>query len=296
VDGVPINNTTTNTDDQSQGGAGYDFGNAASDINPSDIESINVLKGAAATALYGSRAAAGVVMITTKKGSSDKRGLGITLNSNVTVGWIDKSTFPTYQKDYGAGYGMFDWQEASDGTPIVATMDDASNGPKFDPKVNYYQWDAVDPTSPNYHKATPWVAAANGPITFFQNPVTYTNTVSLENGFEKGSYRISYTNYKQDGLMPNSEMKKNNLLLNGTWKVSDKLTANASANMIRTDNKGRNSTGYNDNIMTSFRQWFETNVDIKELKDAYFRTHRNVTWNYANPAWEDTSSFALLKP
>jgi TonB-linked SusC/RagA family outer membrane protein len=289
VDGVPINNTNFNTSDQSQTGAGYDYGNPASDINPSDIESVNILKGAAATALYGSRAAGGVVMITTKKGDLKKKGIGISINSNVTVGFVDKSTFPTYQKDYGAGYGQFDWQTTDDGKTWVATMDDASNGPHFDKNVSYYQWDAVDPESPNYNKATPWVAAKNGPITFFDNPISYTNSVSIENGSDKGAYRLSYTNFSQNGLLPNSYLGKNNFLMNGSWKVTDRLTATGSANLINSTGLGRNSTGYNDNIMTSFRQWFETNVDIKELKDAYFKTKRNVTWNWTDPTSADES-------
>jgi TonB-dependent SusC/RagA subfamily outer membrane receptor len=90
VDGMPFDNSNTNTDNQVQGRGGYDYGNAAADINPDDIESINVLKGAAATALYGSRAANGVIVITTKKG---KKGLGISINSGVILGNIDKSTF-----------------------------------------------------------------------------------------------------------------------------------------------------------------------------------------------------------
>lgn len=87
VDGVPVDNTTTNSGTQQRGAGGYDYGNAAADINPDDIESMNVLKGAAATALYGSRAANGVIMITTK---AAKRGLGITVNSGLSVSSIDK--------------------------------------------------------------------------------------------------------------------------------------------------------------------------------------------------------------
>src|SRR3990170_3315539 len=86
VDGVPIDNSNTNDANQTTGRGGYDFGNAAADINPDIIESINVLKGAAASALYGSRAANGVIMITTKKG---RKGLGVTINSGVTIGKID---------------------------------------------------------------------------------------------------------------------------------------------------------------------------------------------------------------
>lgn len=306
IDGVPVNNDVTNTSSQKQAGLGYDYGNAASDINPDDIESINVLKGAAATALYGSRAANGVIMITTKKGSAStstvKKGLGVTINSGVTLGFVDKSTFPEYQTSYGAGYGHY-----YDGDPgdefwylrdingidengdlnfdddqCVVTSEDASYGAPFDGHL-VYQWDAFDPELANYMTATPWITAENGPITFFEKPVTLTNSVSLENANDMGSYRFSYTNYKQKGLLPNSELKKDNLLLNTTWKVSDKLSATGSASYIRTKGLGRNSTGYSDNIMTSFRQWMQTNVDIKDQWDAYDLTGRNLTWNWADP-------------
>src|SRR5690554_3981528 len=107
VDGVPISNRNTNTSAQSQAsGNYYDYGNAAADINPDDIESVNVLKGAAASALYGSRAANGVIIITTKKGKKNQ-GMGVTINSNATVGFIDKSTFAEYQTQYGPGYGDY---------------------------------------------------------------------------------------------------------------------------------------------------------------------------------------------
>ncbi|MEI6436667.1 MAG: SusC/RagA family TonB-linked outer membrane protein [Bacteroidota bacterium] len=294
VDGVPVNNSTYNSSGQSQGGIGYDYGNAASDINPDDIESINVLKGSAATALYGSRAAGGVIMITTKKGAptvstteGKKKFCGVTLNSGVTVGWVDKSTFPTYQKQYGAGYGLY-WTEADlnhDGImeQWSNVIDDASYGPAFNPDLMVYQWDAVDPESPNYLKATPWVAAENGPVTFFQKPVTFTNSVAIDNSGAKGSYRLSYTNFTQKGLLPNSKLNKNNILLNGTWNVNDRLTVSGSGNFSTTKGLGRNSTGYSDNIMTSFRQWMETNVDYQQQKDMYDLTGRNITWNYADP-------------
>jgi TonB-linked SusC/RagA family outer membrane protein len=299
IDGVPISNRATNTVGQLQDGTGYDYGNAASDINPDDIESINILKGAAATALYGSRAATGVIMITTKKGSGKKNGIGITVNSNFTLGTIDKSTFPKYQQKYGAGYGHYydgpdgywylrDLVPAPHGDGVdeqwVVTSEDASYGAPFDPKLNVYQWNAVDPQSPFYQKATPWVAAKNGPITFFNKSQTYTNTVAVENSFDKGNYRLSYTNFKNLGIAPNSSLRKNNILMNGSWKVNNKLTVTGSANYIQTNGKGRNGTGYNDNYMGSWRQWFQTNVDIQQLKDAYFTTKRNVTWNWADPS------------
>ncbi|MEI6173757.1 MAG: SusC/RagA family TonB-linked outer membrane protein [Bacteroidota bacterium] len=311
IDGVPVNNDVTNTRSQAQAGTGYDYGNAASDINPEDIESINVLKGSAATALYGSRAANGVIMITTKKGtkaagSEQRRGAGVTFSTAATVGFVDKSTMVHYQKDYGGGYGAYYdgpggyWymryinddgtitvdpkSESSKLTQWVVTSEDASYGAKFDPSLNVYQWDAVDPQSPNFLKATPWKAADNGPITFFDKPVTWSNTLSIENTFRGGNYRMSYTNFTQNGLMPNSKLVKNNVTLNATWNVNDRLTVSGYGNYSINKGTGRNSTGYNDNIMGSFRQWYQVNVDIKEQKDMFNLTQRNLTWNYADPS------------
>ncbi|WP_245586303.1 carboxypeptidase-like regulatory domain-containing protein [Olivibacter sitiensis] len=171
IDGVPISNANINTSGQQSGGTGYDYGNAAADINPDDILSVNVLKGAAATALYGSRAANGVIMITTKKGK--KNSLNVQVNTGLTVGKIDKSTYLTYQKEYGAGYtgegsmwtadidgdGVLDW--------VTSFTSDASMGTKFDPNKLVYQWNAFDPNSPYFGQATPWVAAQNDPTSFF---------------------------------------------------------------------------------------------------------------------------------
>ncbi|MEH6406036.1 MAG: SusC/RagA family TonB-linked outer membrane protein [Leeuwenhoekiella sp.] len=302
IDGVPINNTNTNSSGQSQGTGGYyDYGNAASDINPDDIESVNILKGAAASALYGSRAANGVIMITTKKGKANT-GLGITVNSSVAFGSIDKSTFAKYQNQYGAGYGHYYddpdgywYQEDINGDGIddqtVVYTEDASYGAPFDPSLMVYQWDSFDPDSPNYQTATPWVNAKNGPISFFETPVTISNSISVENGTDNGSYRLGYTRFDQTGLLPNSSIKKHNFSISGNYKLSDKLTATGYANYIKTDGLGRNSTGYSDNIISNFKQWWETNVDIKQLRDIYFSTGRNVTWN---PATSDPGSAPIF--
>jgi len=295
IDGVPINNTNSNSSGQSQAsGNYYDYGNAASDINPEDIASINVLKGAAASALYGSRAANGVIMITTKKGNKSK-GLGVTINSGVTVGSIDKSTFAKYQDQYGAGYGAYYDSEDGffyledingDGTDDLTAVytEDASYGAAFDPNLLVYQWDSFDPDSPNYQRATPWVNAKNGPITFFETPVTLTNSISIDNGFESGSFRLAYTKFDQSGLMPNSEINKHNFSFNGTFDLTDKFTATGYANYIKTDGLGRNSTGYNDNVIGNFKQWWQTNVDVEQQKDIYFATGRNISWNPASSA------------
>ncbi|MEN2400406.1 SusC/RagA family TonB-linked outer membrane protein [Flavobacterium sp. MC2016-06] len=286
VDGVPIDNSNTNSDTQAQGKGGYDYGNNVADINQEDIESINILKGAAATALYGSRAANGVVMVTTKKGKKgdekDKK-VGFTFSSGLTVGTVDKSTFPTYQNKYGAGYGFGSSFLDEEKIPTVDTSNDASYGDRFDGKP-VYQWDSATPYSTNYGKATPWSAAKHGPATFFKNAQTFTNSLSLEKATERSSLSMSYVNLLQDGILPNSELKKNQLSARFSQKITDKLTANAYAAVTLQNTVGRNSTGYSDNIIGSFRQWWQTNVDIKEQQNVYNASGgQNITWNWADP-------------
>lgn len=293
VDGVPINNSNFNTAGQSAGGeGGYDFGNMASDINPDDIESINVLKGAAATALYGSRAANGAIIITTKTGAKGGK-FNISLNTDLTVGSIDRSTFPRYQTQYGAGYGAiygpdgdaFFNERDVDGDGKVDLVPPfgayGSFGAPYDPSLLVFDWGSTDVGSPTYMKATPWVAPKNGPITFFETPITSSSNIAISGNTENGSYRFSYSNFDQNGLMPNSSLKRNNFSLNSTVKLDEKITVSGAANYVKSNSLGRNETGGvgqgGTNIVGVFRQWWQNNVDVKELEDIYFSTKRNVT-------------------
>ncbi|MBT2557303.1 SusC/RagA family TonB-linked outer membrane protein [Hymenobacter sp. ISL-91] len=292
VDGVPISNANTNSADQQTGRGGYDYGNAAADINPDDIASTTVLKGAAATALYGERAANGVILITTKKG---QKGLGVTINLGATGGRIDKSTFIKYQKEYGAGYGKYYSDDSGyfllrdidgDGVRdrVTPLSEDASYGARFDPNLNIYQWGSFDPTSPTFKQATPWVAAANGPEDFFETALTLNNSVAINGGNESGYFKLGYNSIRDKGVLDNSEVNKNIVNFAGSLNLTPKLTTSASVNYSRVDGKGRYGTGYGDgNILTNFRQWWQVNADIKELEDAYNRTGQNKTWNYASP-------------
>lgn len=287
VDGIPVSNRLNNSSNQTRGSTGYDYGNAASDINPDDIESINVLKGSAASAIYGSRGANGVIVITTKKGKAGKSKM--TLSSNVTVGQIDKSTFLTYQDGYGAGYGRYygstgyfeDVDVNGDGVDdlVVPTYDDASYGAPLDGTL-VYQWDAFVPEHRNYKTATPYVAAANGPATFFETAITYNNSVNFSGGNENSTYRVGYTNFDTSGMLPNSKLNKNTISMNGTINATDRLTVGSSANINFQRTTGRNSTGYNDNIMTMYRQWWQVNVDVADQKDIYEQTGMNYSWNH----------------
>lgn len=317
IDGVPVSNVNTNSANQKTGRGGYDYGNAAADINPDDIASVNVLKGAAATALYGSRAASGVIMITTKKGK--KNSLGVTLNSGVTFGNIDKTTFAKYQKEYGAGYanqysgpgknespdGNFWYRDIfGKGNSLMTPFtDDASYGGKFDPNLLIYQWNSFDPTSPSYQKATPWISSANDPSTFYKTAVSSTQSVVLDGGGESTTFKFGYQRSDETGVLPNSKIIKNGFNFAADHEINKKLKISAAANYTNIAGLGRYGTGYDGkNVNQQFRQWWQTNVDIKEQKAAYEREEKNVTWNWAdetaqgaiysnNPYWTRYKNF-----
>lgn len=277
VDGVPIINSNINSTDQKTARGGYDYGNTASDINPNDIESLNVLKGAAATALYGSRAQNGAIIITTKKGSKRNKGIGVEYSSAFTVSFVDKTTFPEYQQEYGQGYlgqGFGSYQ----GFPRVSFGHDASYGPRYDGSL-VWQYDAFIPGSATFGQRTAWEVAKNGPIEFFNVGTNTVNNISLNGGNDVATYRFSYGNTYATDIMPNSRLNKNNFAGNASYKFTDKLTANLYANFITQRTQGRSTTGYGDNIMSNFRQWWATNVDLKEQEALYNMSHQNYTWN-----------------
>ncbi len=287
IDGVPVANNTYNTANTQTGRAGYDYGSSIADINPDDIQSVNVLKGAAA-ALYGSRGANGVILITTKKGGKDR--FGVTINSSVTVGTIHKSTAPEYQKEYGAGYypAFYESDLFSPGTNSTDYVDyqaDASYGPKFDPNLQVYDWRSLDPKSAQFGKKSPWVAAANGPDKFYETSLSSNQSILFEGGGSTSQYKVGYTRNDEKGMMPNSSLNKNLINIYGAIEPNSKFKISSSINFSNTNAVGRYGSGYdNANPNTMFRQWFQTNVDILDLKEAYERNGQNVTWNWAAPA------------
>lgn len=285
IDGIPVSNANTNTAQQRGGQSGTDYGNAAADINPDNIASINVLKGAAAAALYGSRGMNGVIMITTKKGRSNS--LDVVINSGVTLGTIDKSTFARYQKEYGMGYGLgfVGNLTLDDGTlPYAHFQADASYGPRFTGEP-VYQWDALDPFHPNYRRATPWVNAENDPSTYYETSVNSNQSILLSGGTSKALFKLGYTRSDEKGVLPNSYLDKNLFNFTTSFDVTSKLKVEASANFSNVKGTGRFGTGYaGGNPNQQFRQWWATNVDLKQQREAYFRNRQNITWNWSNTA------------
>jgi len=304
LDGVPINNSNLNTASAANSRTGFDFGNSTSDIDPNNIESITVLKGAAATALYGSQASNGAIMITTKKGKTNS-GLGVTFSSTTSVGRYNKDTFTKYQKQYGAngyvdgGNDSFSSVDVNgDGINdlLVDTTADASYGNAFDPSLQVYQWTAFAPGNPNFGKPTAWKAAANDPGSFFQDSFGAQNSISANGGDEKTTYNFGFTNNYETGILPNSQLNKNNINTNFSHQLSKKVKVTAFANYTDQTTKGRNNVGYSNNVLGGFRQWWQTNVDIKDLRNAYNVDKKNVTWNMADPLNGDLSPLYWNNP
>ena len=279
VDGIPIDNSDYSYG--ATGAGGYDLGNLASDINPDDIESISVLKGASASALYGSRAANGVVMVTTKKGKATaEKSFGVTVNSSVS---FDKAKyFPQYQKVYGGGYGDFN-VITIDGTDYnyPSYEIDESWGPKLDPSVKVLPWNAFDSfDTENYMKEVPWVYPENDYTYFFKTGINYTNNVAVNASNSKGALRLSYTNMDVKGIYPNSTLKKNTVNLSGNLAVNDRLDTWINANYVQNVATGRPETGYGDrNPVQKMWQWIHNNVDYKDLENYKTPAGAQRTWN-----------------
>jgi Outer membrane receptor for ferrienterochelin and colicins len=199
VDGAPMINSSSSI---TSSGLAVDTGNTISDINPEDIAEINVLKGAAATALYGSRAANGAIIITTKKGKASQK-LDIDFSSSISYSAINKETFPTYQSEYGQGYGRGygyapnDFFEAYNGQPLAPMYEDASYGAAYNPNLMVWQYTAFIPGSKDFGKATPWVKAAHDPSYLFEKAFSYNNSISVSKGNEVSHSVCLIKTYKE---------------------------------------------------------------------------------------------------
>ncbi len=280
VDGFPVDNSQLGASVGSNGSR--DFANAISDINAEDIESISVLKGPNAAALYGSRAAQGVVLIKTKSGKR-KKGLGITINSNTT--FENLLTLPTYQDAYGQGSNeQFSYKDGKGGGVNDAV--DESWGPRLDGSLIPQFFDG---------SAQPFIAHPNNVKDFFQTGTTFNNGVAIADANDKVEYRFSANTQRQNGVIPNTDINKNSFSLNTSLKIDPKLTLTANANYIQSYSDNLPGAGGKRATSTMLQfTWFGRQVDMQKLKNNYFNTGSPLNWNnayYSNPyfiAYENT--------
>ncbi|KEQ28165.1 TonB-dependent receptor [Pedobacter antarcticus 4BY] len=271
VDGIPVDNSQLNS------AGARDYANAISDINADDIESISVLKGPNAAALYGSRAAAGVIIIKTKTGKS-KRGVGITVNSNTVLETI--ATLPVYQNAFGQGSeGLFSYVDGK-GKGLNDGVDE-SWGPRMDGRLL--------PQFFSKGVAVPFVAHPDNVRDFFQTGYSLNNGIAIADATEKFDYRLSYNNLKQVGVVPNSGQGKNSVTLNTTLRLTPKLSLTANANYSKLGSDNLPGTGGSRSTSTMLQfAWFGRQVDINELKNYLDENGNTFNWNnsyYSNPYW-----------
>ncbi|WP_108246955.1 SusC/RagA family TonB-linked outer membrane protein [Muricauda brasiliensis] len=300
IDGIPMDNSNFNTTNAQRGAGGVDFGSTINDIDPNSIESVTVLKGAAA-ALYGSRASNGVVLITTKSGKSSKK-LGVTINTSVAMSQV--AILPNLQREYGGGSIISDEDGGINGFETVNINNtqylipqyavDESWGPKYDPNVMVLHWDAFDQSSfpEDYLKPRPWVAPANDVDSFFNTGVSINNNVTVTTGGDKGSTLMSIGNQNTTGILPGSEIKKHFIRMNLKQQLSEKWLFTSNLNYVKSQGI-RPTIGYDDNSVTQkFFQWGQRQLDYDRLRnyknnDGSQRTWNRIAWNDPTPNYSD---------
>ena len=243
-----------------------DYGSNLNDINPEDIETVTVLKGPGAAALYGQRGANGAIVITTKSGSSKRKGLGITFNSNSSLESVNR--WPDLQYEYGqgtAGSNYYSFGAGPDGASTSGTS--SAYGPKYDGQL-FYQLDPV--TQAQNTVRTPWVPYKNQIREFFQVGQTFTNSISVDGGSENTSARFSATNVKNKWITPNTGYDRNSLALSVNSKINNKLSISSKINYNNRSSDNLPGAGYgNQSLMYWFIFW-QPSADLNWLKN-YWR-------------------------
>jgi TonB-dependent SusC/RagA subfamily outer membrane receptor len=247
VDGVPVNTDTWN-------------------ISPDDIESYTVLKGTNASALYGFRGLNGAIVITTKRGSKDKKGWQVDVNSSTMFenGFI---AVPESQSEYGRGTNY----TYSYGDVLYDNKQRLPEwGPRFEGQL-IKQYNSPYDIVTGIRTATPWTAKGkNNFENFMQTGVINTNNISLAGATEKSDVRISVSNMDQKGMSPNTKLNSYNLAVNGGYNISKKLRLEASLNLNKQYSPNIPDVNYGPNsYIYMFKVYGSSDYDINDLKDIY---------------------------
>lgn len=246
VDGVPISNSNY-VGENNDRNSGYDTGNRGSDINPDDIETISVLKGGAAAALYGSRARDGAIIITTKRGKKGFEQKSITYNGGLS--YQTPFILPDYQNEYAQGtQGKY--------------VNDRLNG--WGPKISEMEGIEVEDINGDL---TTLSSHPNNVKDFYDVGQIYSNSLAIAGADEKGDYRLGYTNYQQKGIVPESKYARNTISFNAGRKFANKFSSRITGNYIWNETTGRVSQGgNNNNAIISLIHTLPRTFDLDEYK------------------------------
>ena len=298
VDGIPIDNSSYNTRNEQRGAGGTDFGNMAQDINPDDIESVTVLKGASAAALYGSRASNGVIMITTKKGkqsNTESSKIGVTINTGITAEQV--LVLPKYQNTYGGGYyPYFDTNNVA-GTDLLTPYygADESWGPKMEGQQVYAWWNVYDYEQgiTAQPETSAWNPQPDNVKNFFNTGLAFRNNVAVYGGDDVRNFKAGWTNLSRSGVFPGSKLTRNTFNFNAMSKFGEKLSVTVGGTYVVNDSKALPENGYGDNsIMQKFSQWGQRSWDMEQMgryknPDGTQRTWNRTSINNPTPAYSD---------
>ena len=264
IDGVPVKNSLSNIGTNKGNNNDVDYGNAISDLNPNDIESVSILKGPSAAALYGSRAGNGVVLITTKSGKRSK-GLGVTFSSSTE---FDKpyKYLPTNQS-YTIGsdpYTTPNGFNSFNGVMVdLAGTDTYRFGTPLNQGIKAIQWNS--PMDANGDYVPQDMVSHNNLKNFVQTGITSVNSVSVENSSDRDNYRLAYTNTSSKGIIPTSGLTRHNLALNIEHKVNQSLKISSSINYVRSGSDNV-VAGNNGGVLYDVA-YLSPSVDIRQMKN-----------------------------
>ncbi len=245
VDGVPVDNASQGSASSNVVAGVADYGNRAGDLNSDDIESMSILKGAAASALYGARAKNGAVIITTKKGAQGR--LSIEVNSSLR--FDTPLRLPDFQNEYAQGnYGIYNLKYTNGWGPKISSVQDQQFSNFLGEKVTLQ-------------------AYPNNVRDFYEVGQTYINSVAVSGGNQKSDYRVGITAHNQTGIIPGMEMGKYTLSLNSGINFTENFKSRTIVNYYNIDSKGRPAQSSNDpNILTSAINGLPRTVDINQLR------------------------------
>jgi TonB-linked SusC/RagA family outer membrane protein len=258
VDGIPFDNSSAGN---ASSGGGRDLPNGVASISPDDIESMTVLKGPNAAALYGLRASNGVIIITTKSGKSGKGNSVVSFNTNTT--FSNPLVVPNYQNSYGQG-ATSDYFEFVDGAGGGYNDGvDESWGPALDKGLEFVQWDSYKVGG----APLPWISHENNVRDFYETAVTQANNLSISSGNEGANVRMSVGNSDEKGMLPHTDFKKFNVSINGNLKIGEKLKTGVTLMYFNDKSNNLPIAGYNNENAAQQFIWSARNVNFRDLKD-----------------------------